>query len=187
MSKIKNIFKIWLPFAVTVSAFCALTYATVQQSYRQNANDPQIQMAQDAVDAIVDGKDVDSIVSDEKISVAKSLAPFLIAYDRDGNVIASSVILDGKTPELPDGVLDSTRNLGGENRVTWQPNNSVRIAAVINSYDDGYILAGRNLREVEARESQLTSFVAITWVLALLATFIVIALGEWILVGKGEK
>ena len=183
MNKLKNIFRVWFPFAVTITAFCALTYASVQQSFRQNVNDPQIQMAEDAVDAIVDGKGVDTIVSTEKVSVAKSLAPFLIVYDREGNAIASSVILDGQTPELPAGVLDSTRELG-ENRVTWQPRDGVRIAAVIVSYEDGYVLAGRNMREVELREAQLTTFAGSTWVLALPATLAVIAFGEYFLSEK---
>jgi len=183
MNKLKNIFKLWLPFAVTITAFSALIYASVQQSFRQNANDPQIQMAQDAVDAIVDGKNVDAVVPVDKVSVAKSLAPFLITYDREGNEIASSVVLDGQTPQLPGGVLDSTRELI-ENRVTWQPRDGVRIAAVIVSYEDGYVLAGRNMREVESREAQLTTFTGITWVLALLATLVVIAFGEYFLSEK---
>ncbi len=183
MSKFKSIFKVWLPFAVTITAFCALTYATVQQSYRQNANDPQIQRAQDSADAIVDGKDINLIIPLEKVSVAKSLAPFLIIYDRDGKVIASSVTLDAKTPDFPNGVLDSTKELG-ENRITWQPRDGVRIAAVIVSYEDGYVLAGRNLREVEVREDQLATFAGITWLLALLATLIVIAFGEYFLSEK---
>ena len=39
--KLKTIFKVWLPFAVVISAFCMLVYASVQQVYRQDANDPQ--------------------------------------------------------------------------------------------------------------------------------------------------
>jgi hypothetical protein len=183
MTKLKTVFKIWLPFAVTITAFCALTYATVQQSYRQNANDPQVQMAQDAADAIVDGKGAETIVPSDKVSVAKSLAPFLIAFDREGNIIASSVILDGQTPELPDGVLESTKELG-ENRITWQPRSDVRIASVIVSYEDGYVLAGRNMREVEARGAQLTTFAGITWALALLASLVVVAFGEYFLSEK---
>jgi hypothetical protein len=183
MNMLKTIFKIWLPFVVTITAFCALTYASVQQSYRQNANDPQIQMAYDAADALVDGKDVESILPVDKVSVAKSLAPFLIVYDLDGNVTASSVVLDGQTPELPNGVLDSTKKLG-ENRVTWQPENSVRIAAVIVPYKDGFVLAGRNMREVETREDQLTTFAGLTWILALFATLVVIAFGEYFLSEK---
>jgi len=183
MNKIKNVFKIWLPFVVTITAFCALTYATVQQSYRQNANDPQIQMAYDTADAIVDGKNVESILPVDKVSAAKSLAPFLIIYDQNGNVTASSVVLDGQTPKLPDGVLDSTKKLG-ENRVTWQPKDGVRIAAVIVPYKDGFVLAGRNIREVEVREAQLTTFAGLTWILALFATLVVIAFGEYFLSEK---
>jgi len=176
----KKIFKQWLPFAVTISAFCFLVYAAVQQAYRQGANDPQIQMAEDAADALADGQDANNLVPAVKVSVDKSLSPFLIIYDASGNVVASSVQLDGKTPALPDGVLNSTKEMG-ENRVTWQPREGVRIAAVIVSYKDGYALAGRNLREVEMREAQVSQFAGITWLLALFATFIVIAFGEWLL------
>jgi hypothetical protein len=94
LNKLKNIFKTWLPFAATITAFCALTYAAVQQSFRQNANDPQIQMAEDAVDAIGGGKGVETVMPADNVSVARSLAPFLIVYDRDGRVTASSVTLD---------------------------------------------------------------------------------------------
>ena len=144
MNTIKNIFRIWLPFAVVITAFCALAYASVQQAYRQGANDPQIQMAEDAADALAGGASIDVIVPVSKVSVAKGLAPFLIVYDGSGQVLASSVMLDGQTPGLPDGVLDSTKAMG-ENRVTWQPRTGVRIAAVIVSYQDGFVLAGRNL------------------------------------------
>lgn len=183
MNKLKLIFKAWLPFAVVITAFCALVYASVQQAFRQGANDPQIQMAEDSADMLADGGNTDALVPVSKVSVSKSLAPFLIVYDADGNEIASSVQLDGQTPALPDGVLDAARDLG-ENRVTWQPRNGVRIAAVIVSYKDGFVLAGRNLREVEIRESQLTTFAGITWILALVATLVVIAFGEYFLAEK---
>ena len=48
MNKSKNIFRVWAPFAVVICAFSGLAYITVQQSERQGANDPQIQMAEDA-------------------------------------------------------------------------------------------------------------------------------------------
>jgi hypothetical protein len=74
---IKNIFRVWFPFAVVITAFCALVYVTVQQSLRQGLNDPQTQMANDAADALNGGLTVDSIVPQQKISFDKSLAPFL--------------------------------------------------------------------------------------------------------------
>jgi hypothetical protein len=178
--KFKTILKLWLPFVVVISAFSMLVYAAVQQAYRQDANDPQIQMADDTASALADGKNASLLVSTQKVSVAKSLAPFLIIYDANGNEMASSVVLDGATPQLPDGVLDSTKKLG-ENRITWQPKSDVRIAAVIVSYNGGFVLAGRNLREVEVRESQVAIFAAITWILAMIATLVVIAFGEFFL------
>src|SRR5574342_326348 len=136
MNRLKNILRLWLPFAVAVSAFCALAYATVQQAFRQGANDPQIQMAEDAADALADGQPAAGLVPASTVSVAKSLAPFMIIYDGQGKVTATSVQLDGSTPTLPDGVLDATRQLG-ENRITWQPREGVRIASVIVSYSGG--------------------------------------------------
>ncbi|MBI5352847.1 MAG: hypothetical protein HZB50_09445 [Chloroflexi bacterium] len=183
MNKIRNIFRIWLPFAVVIAAFCALTYASVQQAYRQNANDPQIQMAEDAADALNSGTSVEAIVPAVKVSVAKALSPFFIVYDSSGKVLSANVQLDGQVPGLPDGVLDATKEMG-ENRVTWQPRPGVRIAAVIVSYKEGFVLAGRNLREVETREAQVTQFAGMTLILAWVATFIVIAFGEFFLADK---
>ena len=180
MTKIKNILRNWLPLAAALTILCGLVYVSVQQALRMGANDPQIQMAEDAADALTAGQSVDALVPMEKVSVAKSLAPFLIVYDANGNEVASSVVLDGQTPGLPDGVLDSTQTMR-ENRVTWQPRAGVRVAAVIVAYKDGYVLAGRNLREVEKREDQTFTFAAITWVLAMVATLAVIAGGEWLL------
>jgi len=178
--KIKNIFRLWLPFAVVITAFSMLAYASVQQVYRQDANDPQIQMANDAADALNSGSTIETIVPQEKIFFAKSLAPFIVIYDGDGKPVAGSGVLDGKLSEIPKGVLDVAKQ-NGENRRTWQPNDSVRIAAVVVPYKDGFVLAGRNLREEEVREAQVSMFASITWILALIATFIVIAFGEYAL------
>jgi len=181
--KLKTIFKVWLPFAVVITAFSMLVYATVQQVYRQDANDPQIQMANDAADALNSGSSVESVVPQEKVFFAKSLAPFYVIYNLDGKPVAGSGILDGNLPEIPKGVLDNAKQIG-ENRRTWQPNDNVRIAAVIVPYKDGFVLAGRNLREVEAREAQVSGFAGTTWILAMIATFIVIAFGEYFLVSE---
>lgn len=183
MSRFKSILKAWLPFAVTISAFCLLIYAAVQQSYRQNADDPQVQMANDAAEALADGHSAETLVPSVKVSIDKSLAPFLIVYDASGKELASSALLDGQTPALPDGVLDSTKQTG-ENRVSWQPRDGVRIATVIVSYKDGFVLAGRNMREAEQRESQMSAFAGLTWILAMMGTLAVIAFGEFFLTEK---
>ena len=183
MNRFRNILKAWLPFAVTISAFCLLVYAAVQQAYRQSADDPQIQMANDAVTALSNGHSADVLLPVTKVSVADSLAPFLIIYDSSGKELASSAMLDGQTPALPDGVLDSTKQLG-ENRISWQPRDGVRIATVIVSYNGGFVLAGRNMREVEQREAQVSTFAGMTWILAMLGTLAVIVFGEFFLTEK---
>jgi hypothetical protein len=183
MNRFKNVLKAWLPFAVTISAFCFLVYAAVQQSYRQSADDPQVQMANDAADALAEGHSAEALVPAIKVSMEKSLAPFLIIYDSNGHELASSALLDGQTPALPNGVLDSTKQLG-ENRISWQPRAGVRIATVIVSYKDGFVLAGRNMREVEQREAQVSMFASMTWILATLGTLAVIIFGELFLTDK---
>jgi hypothetical protein len=181
--KIKNIFRQWLPFVVVISAFSLLVYASVQQAYRQGANDPQIQMAWDAAYALDHGKTIDEVVPAENIDMDHSLAPFYLIFNSNEQPVAGSGMLNDSLQTLPDGVLDYV-NEHGEDRITWQPQAGVRIATVIVPYDNGFVLAGRNIREVEARESQVGSFAGITWILAMIATFIVIVFGELLLSEK---
>ena len=183
MKPFKNILRAWLPFAVVISAFCGLTYAAVQQSFRQGANDPQVQMAEDAALSLANGADPSALVPPGTAQAAHSLTPFLIVYDPDGKILAASVELDGKTPGLPAGVLESTRGMG-ENRVTWQPRAGVRIAAVIVANDAGFVLAGRSLREAEARTGQLTRLTGAAWILSLAAALAAVAFGEFLLTDR---
>jgi len=183
MSRIKNIIRIWLPFAVVITAFCWLVYITVQQALRQGLNDPQIQMAEDTAYSLNNGATIDSVIAEPKVEMSRSLAPFFVVYDLSGKAVAGSGLLNGQLPDYPKGALDSAKQ-NGDNRLTWQPNADVRIASVVVPYNNGFVMAGRNMREVEQRESQTELFAGITWLLAVSATFIVIAFGEFVLVEK---
>ena len=123
----------------------------LQQELRQAANDPQIQLAEDAASSLADGTPAASLVATTKVDMASSLAPFLIIYDNHDTVISSSATLDDRTPRLPTEVLSSARS-AGEDRVTWEPSSEVRIAAVVVAYPGGAVLAGGSLRDVEVRE-----------------------------------
>ncbi len=174
--------RFWLAYFVMGAALVALTYSVVQQNYRQTANDPQIQMAEDAVLAIdTAGATPASLVPATKVNMRTSLAPFLIVLDDNLNVIASSGSLDGHTVVPPKGALEAARDSAGkdttqaaENRVTWQPASGVREAAVITHYSGGYIVAARSLREVEVRETNLGRTVGFTF-LGLLVAGLVLA------------
>jgi hypothetical protein len=172
-----GILKKWLPLAIATAGLCGLAYLTVQQSLRMGANDPQIQMAEDAASNLTGDASVESVVPSAKVEIADSLAPFVIVFDDSGKVLASSATLHGANPTLPSGVLDYTRQ-NGEDRVTWQPESGVRMAAVVVYYNNGFVLAGRSLREVEKRESQVEQLSGLAMLAIWIATFVVVALGE---------
>lgn len=173
--------RVWLPIAVAVTLLSVLIYTLVQQDLRQTANDPQIQMAEDTAARLAAGTAVDSLIPSVRVNIAASLASFLIVYDRNGKVIASSATLDGTTPSLPSGVLSSART-SGEDRITWEPRSGVRIAAVVVPVrSGGSVLAGRSLREVELRESDLLGATALAWVFSLGAVAVTVVAIEWLI------
>jgi hypothetical protein len=63
------------------------------------------------------------------------------------------------------------------NRVSWQPESGVRIAAVVVVYggaQPGFVLAGRSLREIEKRESQIEQITGIVWLVTLAVSLVVV-------------
>lgn len=179
--------RLWLPIAVAVTLLSGLVYTLVQQDLRQTANDPQIQMAEDTVAQLDAGSTATSLVPQAQVDIAASLAPFLIVYDRTGAVIASSATLDGTTPVVPAGVRASARS-NGEDTVTWEPRSGVRIAAVVvPARTGGSVLAGRSLREVELRESDLLGATALAWLFILGAVAVTILGVEWLIDRRFHK
>lgn len=162
-----------MPLAIVITAMSGLVSLAVQQNFRQNANDPQIQLAEDTASALGTGKAAAGLISANSIDISQTLAPFVIVYDANEKPLTPQVTLNGQTPTPPNGVFDSAKE-SGENRLTWQPAAGVRIAAVVVpiAEDKGYILAGRNLREVEKRESQLNLEVFVAWAAAMILTLL---------------
>jgi hypothetical protein len=186
LEKIRNILRQWFPLAVAITALCGLVYLAVQQELRQSANDPQIQIAQDAALALENGAAVSSRVPVGITALEHSLAPFVMVFDDHGRVVASSATLHSQTPQLPAGILDYVR-AHGEDRVTWQPETGVRIAAVVIRYEGaqpGFVLAGRSLREVEAREDNALLEAEAAWAFAMAASLAAVILCEFVLAGK---
>jgi hypothetical protein len=184
MRTIIKIIMSWLPLALITAGLCGLVYLTIQQSLRMGANDPQIQVAEDAAGALNGGASLYSVVPATKVELATSLAPFIIVFDDSGKVLVSSATLHGSVPVYPSGVLDYTRQ-HGEDRVTWQPENGVRMATVVVRYDKGFVLAGRSLREVEIRESNIEKICGVAMLVIWAATFFIIVLGELVGWKKG--
>src|SRR6185503_13168562 len=120
----------YLPLALVITVLCGLAYLLTQQVLRLGANEPQIQMAQDAAARLSAGESLANVVTAGTLDVGRSLAPFTIAYDDQGNVLAASGLLHGQPPALPPGVFDSVRQ-NGEDRISWQPEPGARYAAVV--------------------------------------------------------
>jgi hypothetical protein len=159
----------YLLLAVVVTVIIALVYATVQQSYRTAANDPQIQIAEDLGNKLNDGKSLENIFQDDTIDIAKSLSPVIIFYDASGKPIRSTGFLDGQMCKLPAGLFDHAKK-NGMHSVSWQPRKGVRMAVVIvhtNSPVVSYVAAARSLREVEVREYNLRIMVFIAWIVCM--------------------
>jgi hypothetical protein len=164
--------------AAAVTALAGLIYVVVQQNYRQSANDPQIQLAEDSAARLGAGAQPQAVVGADTVDLVRSLSPFLIVYDDKGNPVASSAQLNGQTPSLPAGVFSSVRE-SGEDRLTWQPQEGVREAAVIVQFggsQPGFVLGGRSLTEVEKRVDQLTWMVGVGWLATMLGTLVACAI-----------
>jgi hypothetical protein len=163
MSDTTRRFLAFLLASATVATLVFLiVVVALQQELRQAADDPQHQLAEDAVAALTAGAPPSSIVGSERIDIAVSLAPFLAVYDASGGILATDGQLDGAAPGPPTGVLDTARTTGID-RVTWQPRSGVRVALVVLRWSGGTVLAGRSLRRVEEEESAVEGIVALGW------------------------
>lgn len=173
----------WVPLAGVATALCALLALAVQQMWRHLANDPQIQMARDAAMALNSGQPVASVVPAIQIDMARSLAPFVIVSNNAGVILASSGRLDGQFRGVPAGVLDHVRD-HDEERVAWQPERGVRLAAVIvrtSGALDGFVLVGRSLRETEDRTRQFQRLMVLAWIGVLGGLLVLVAASEYAL------
>jgi hypothetical protein len=163
----------FIPLAVVITALCSLAYLIGQQSQRTGANDPQVQMAEDAAARLDAGETPAAAVrTGPPVDVARSLAPFVVVYDATGTPLATDGELDGAAPSVPKGVLDTARARGVD-AVTWQPRAGVRIATVTVPWQGGTVTAGRSLRLVEERVDDLTRLVGLAWIVTLAATLVV--------------
>jgi hypothetical protein len=186
MKTLKSILRAWLPLAVAITGVCGLVYLTSQQMLRMGANEPQVQIAQDWASMLAQGASPDSVASAPKVEIATSLSSFVAVYDETGKLVATSGLLRGAPPSLPGGVFEYARN-NAEDRVTWQPEPGVRLAAVVDHYGGskpGFVVAARSLRESERRDSQMLQISALAWLATLGAALATVAAGQLLLAEK---
>jgi len=175
MNKYATVFKAWLGFAAIITLACGIIYVTVQQNFRLSANDPQIQMAQDAAIAIDKGADPKNLAgTNAPLEISTNLSPFLVVYDPSGNLVAGGATLNGKPLKIPQGVIDYIRK-NGRDAASWQPEPGVRQAmvGVSTAKRDYIVVAGRSLGPTEERIGRLGEQVAFGWVMSLIGLLVV--------------
>lgn len=166
----------WLPIAVSGTLILLVVYIVLQQNYRQAANDPQIELVQNASIALSQGFPIQALFANAtQLDINKTLSMFVMAFDESGAIISASVTNGSSTvPVPPKGVFDYVRS-HGEHRITWETSSGLRFAAVVDKFksakSSGYIMAARSLAEVEAREANLSWVIFIGWLIFMIVSF----------------
>ena len=196
----KQFVRSWVPLAAAGTIVLIGVYAAVQQVYRQDANDPQIELAENAAVALEAGYQPQALVASiAKVDMSRSLSVFGMIFDDTGKLVASSAVAGQSAAGLsvasatsampylpPAGIFGNVRAAGSE-RLTWQTASGQRYAAVVMRYQapgdtSGFVLAARSLREVESRISLFGLKMILGWVIYLVAT----ALVTWVM-ARGAK
>ena len=144
----------WICTGLIVGLIYGSMYTVMQQDLRLGANDPQIQLAQDAAAQLTQGKSKAAVLPTMRVDLDKSLAPAVIIYGSTGRPLAGNGYIGGSLPDFPRGALQSN-DATAYHAVTWQPNKNLRLAVVIVKAGDNYVLSARSLAEVERRASLL--------------------------------
>jgi hypothetical protein len=167
-----TIIRRWIPLAFLATGLCALVYLGIQQTLRQDANNPQVTTVEDTASQLAGHSIQDIEAPTDTIDIAQSLADYFVIYDATGHPIMGDGYLDGSLPNLPPGVFTFTA-IHGEDRFTWQPRPGVRQAVVIKKAADGFAMSGRSLREVEFQESRIGFYALATWFAILVGSLII--------------
>lgn len=155
----------WLTAFLLLTLIFGSIYGISQQVVRQAADDPQIQIAEDVKTYLEQGVGPENFTTN-KVDVRKSLAPFIIIYDKDGALVSGSGYIDEEVPVIPKDVLDSVGS-SPYHTVTWEPKDGVRVAAVVTKTEENYVVSGRSLRVSEERTLNLIYLIAAGYAAAL--------------------
>src|SRR5712691_11015242 len=80
---------LWVPIAVAVTGLSAVVYGAVQQDLRQGANDPQIQMAEDAAARLNAGATPNTVVPGDQVELSGSLNAYVMVFDEESRLMDS--------------------------------------------------------------------------------------------------
>lgn len=165
INHLKNIVAAQLPLLLVATFILLLVQVTTQGVYRNLADDPQILIAEETAQNLSSGILPKEKLSNNVVDIEKSSSTFVVAYDSNLEPVAGSGYIDLKLPTPPLGVFDSALATG-ENRITWEPRDNLRIAIVVRPIEgkfNGFVLVGRSLTETETRITDLNRQLVVGW------------------------
>jgi hypothetical protein len=169
----------WLAIVGVTTLVLGAAYTMAQQSTRLSADDLPLTTAQVAKQELQSGSDSKDIVPTLKTNLRNDTSVFMIITDGTQHVLASSAVLDGRTPLPPKGVFDFT-NLHGSDHFTWEPASGVRVAARATTYgqapSSGFIITGQSLKPFEDRITTFGWIALAAWIASLAWSFLLILL-----------
>lgn len=162
-----------IPFVVSITAVLVVMYGITQTVYRQTANDPQVQRVHEVLEKIESGVSPTTIRSSFPIDLTTSLDTFIIITDESGKIQASDAFIAGRQPVPPVASLRYAAE-HGQQRITWQPEDGVRLAIVTQTSKDKktMVVVGRSLQEAEQRIRQLGMFAGAGWLVTLIGVYL---------------
>jgi hypothetical protein len=128
-------------------------------------------MAEDTAAKLSAGAAANAVVPSEQVELNGSLQPYIMVFDAQSRLVASSAQLNGQAPPFPPSVFDSARTRG-QDRISWQPAPGVRSAVVVQPWRDGFVVVGRSLRLAEERIDQIRLLTGFVWLVTLGCTAI---------------
>lgn len=163
----------WAPLAVVILSFFGAGYMATEYVIRSSAYDPQIQIAEDFARALASGEDVKKLVPDAQVDIANSLASFIVTYGDDFKPTKSSGNHDAQIPTPNKSVFDSAKT-NSQHSMEWEAYDNINVAIVMRRYEgaqSGYVMVGRNIREINRRVSELQNYWLVGVLTALVGSF----------------
>src|SRR5579864_5447817 len=97
----------WVGVLLILTITFSTIYTVGQQVLRTSANDPQIQLAEDAATQLNNGSNPIDVVTGN-VDMSGSLAPFVNIYNSQGQPVAGNGYLAGTLAEPPIGILQAS-------------------------------------------------------------------------------
>lgn len=177
----------WLLAGIMLTGMCLFVNLVGQSLYRHAVESRQVVLAEEISFAFEKNQFTEETLRSSFdvfrpsvtpiVDIQLSVSPWLQIYDGDGNILASSAVLEGVgTPKIPTSVLEWVQK-NGEDRLSWEPKKGVRQAVVVTKFSglkEGYVVVGKSLRETEKWILQLHLLTGGVWI-----GFMILLIGTW--------